>query len=244
MPDSRRVSEGELLKDSLYDQLAKFSDLAAAVTVAQLLSCLFLSFVLSVIVAKVYQLSFRGASYSPSFMQTLVISGMVVGVIMLIIGSNIARAFTLVGALSIVRYRNAVKDPRDVAFIFLVMAVGMACGTGFYVIAVTFTSVVSAAVLLLSYLNFGERADEERVVRIEAPAGNDLEGKFDDIFRAHTRGFSLLSMARTRMGTEMELTFAITVNRGFKAQKLIDTLGQVNNQLRVEIAGTSHMIDL
>lgn len=78
-----------------------------------------LSFVLSLMIGYVYRGTHRGASYTQSYVQTMVIMGMVVAIIMLIIGSNIARAFSLVGALSIVRFRNAVKDSRDVGFIFL-----------------------------------------------------------------------------------------------------------------------------
>lgn len=90
-------------------------------------------------------------------MHTLVMCGMIIGAVMLIIGSNVARAFSLVGALSIIRFRNAVKDPRDVAFIFLAMAIGMACGTGFYLIGVTLTGITSAAILMMSFMKFGEK---------------------------------------------------------------------------------------
>ena len=101
-----------------------------------------LSFVLTMMIAFVYRATHRGTSYSQSFVQTLIILSMVVGVVMLIIGSNIARAFTLVGALSIVRFRNAVKETRDVGFIFFAMAIGMACGTRFYLLAIVSTLVI------------------------------------------------------------------------------------------------------
>ena len=72
--------------------------------------------------------------------------GTVVSLIMLIIGSNVARAFALVGALSIIRFRNAMKETRDVGFIFLVMAMGMAVGTRFYLLAIFATAALSAFV--------------------------------------------------------------------------------------------------
>ena len=133
--------------NSFLDQIVRFTDLGEVINTTQALVCLTLSFVLSWITAKVYRVTYSGPSYSPAFMVTLVMCGMVVGSVMLIIGSNIARAFSLVGALSVVRFRNAVKDPRDVAFIFLVMAIGMACGTGFYALAVLLTCTISLAVL-------------------------------------------------------------------------------------------------
>ena len=122
--------------DNFLNEISNFSDLGAAINIYVMIASLMLSFVLSVAVAKVYQITYKGVSFSPAFMHTLVICAMVIAAVMLIIGSNIARAFSLVGALSIIRFRNAVKDPRDVAYIFLAMGIGMACGTRFYSIGI------------------------------------------------------------------------------------------------------------
>jgi len=111
--------------------ITQLQDVTNVFTAQDLILTLVLSFVLAVIIAYTYRGTYHGASYSQSFVQTLVLVSMVVAIIMLIVGSNIARAFTLVGALSIIRFRNAVKETRDVGFIFFAMAIGMACGTRF-----------------------------------------------------------------------------------------------------------------
>ena len=80
--------------------------------------------------------------------------GMIVSLIMLVVGSNIARAFALVGALSIIRFRNAIKETRDVGFIFFAMAIGMAIGTRFYSLAVVATVAISAAMLIMERFNW------------------------------------------------------------------------------------------
>ena len=105
----------------------------------ELLVTLVLSFGLLMVLVYFYRQSHRGLSYSVTFVHAMVLLGVTVSVIMLIIGSNIARAFTLVGALSIIRFRNPIKDSRDVAFLFVAMGIGMAVGTGFYLTAVMFT---------------------------------------------------------------------------------------------------------
>ena len=84
-------------------EISNFTDIGEVINVTQIISCLVISFLLSVVVAKTYQITYRGASFSPAFMHTLVICAMVIGAVMLIIGSNIARAFSLVGALSIIK---------------------------------------------------------------------------------------------------------------------------------------------
>src|SRR3989344_4893744 len=121
------------------------SALDAAETVfgiADIAIVLVLTTILCYIVARTYRLTHDGVSYSKNFVQIIVVFGVVVSVIMLIIGSNIARAFTLVGALSIIRFRNAIKDTRDVGFIFFMMAVGMAAGTRFYGLAIIMTAFI------------------------------------------------------------------------------------------------------
>jgi uncharacterized membrane protein YhiD involved in acid resistance len=226
------------------NQIQNFSDPGQVITVASISTCLVLSFLLSLVVAKTYQITYRGASFSPSFMVTLVMCSMVIGAVMLIIGSNIARAFSLVGALSIIRFRNAVKDPRDVAYIFLSMGIGMACGTGFYTVAIVLTSITCGASILLALVEFGEHGLTERLVRVQIPLTNDFEGIFDDTLKLHSEQFSLVSAETTRMGTELELTFSIKVPKKFSAAKLIEDLSALNSNLRVQVVGSNHLIDL
>lgn len=224
--------------------MAKFSDLGSVITVSQISATLGLAFILCVVVAKTYQATYRGVTFSPAFMHTLVICGMVIAAVMVIIGSNIARAFSLVGALSIIRFRNAVKDPRDVAFIFLTMGVGMACGTGFYEVAVVLTVITSLATYILYVIGFGEHALTERVLRIQAPTTSNFENIFDDTLKNHAEQFNLVSAESTRMGTELELTFALRVPKRFSAEKLMGDLKKLNDNLRVQIVGSNHVLDL
>src|SRR5215813_8326825 len=106
----------------------------------EVVMALVVSFGLCLVFAYTYKQTHQGLSYSSSFVHALIMMGVTVAVIMMIIGSNIARAFSLVGALSIIRFRSAIKDPRDVAFLFMVMACGMAVGTGFFQIAIIFAA--------------------------------------------------------------------------------------------------------
>lgn len=230
--------------DSFINEISKFSDLGPALTNSHLIFALLMSLVLCLIVTKTYQLTYRGVSYSPAFMHTLVICGMVIAAVMIIIGSNIARAFSLVGALSIIRFRNAVKDPRDVAYIFLVMGVGMACGTGFYMIGVLLTVITCLAALIMYGLGFGELGESEKLVRITAPQTDDFEKVFGPVLQAYSSKVSLLSVGTSQMGTELELAYSLKVNKGFKADALIKALSALNQSLRVQILGTTHPLDL
>jgi hypothetical protein len=103
-----------------------FQDLTGEFSVLDVILAMLLSFLLSTFIGWIYKITHRGTSYTQSFVFTLVLNGMVVALVMMVVGSNLARAFSLVGALSIIRFRNAVKETRDVGFIFFTMAIGVA----------------------------------------------------------------------------------------------------------------------
>jgi hypothetical protein len=173
-----------------------------------------LSSVLLLLLAYFYRQSHRGLSYSASFVHAMVLLGITVAMIMLIIGSNIARAFTLVGALSIIRFRNPVKDSRDVAFIFIAMAIGMAVGTGFYVAAVVFTLFASFMAYALTRFDIGSSARREQILKLMVPAALEYRTAFNDLFYRSLREQALLSVETLRDGAIVELVYSIELKDG------------------------------
>jgi hypothetical protein len=180
----------------------------------ELLISLVLSFVLTLVLAYFYRQSHRGLSYSVSFVHAMVLLGVTVSVIMLIIGSNIARAFTLVGALSIIRFRNPIKDSRDVAFLFIAMAIGMAVGTGFYLSAVMFTLFISFMAYALTRFEIGSTKSQEVLLKLHVPAALDYHTAFNDIFYRALREHALLSVETIRDGGTLELVYSVEFRAG------------------------------
>lgn len=133
---------------------------------ADLLLAMSVSTLLCFALANVYRHTHRGTSYSQSFMVTLFIMSVATAVVMMIIGSNIARAFSLVGALSIIRFRTAVKDSRDTGYLFAAMIQGMGCGTGFYLASIMLTAFISGLMLLLYTLDYGIKQKLESIIRV------------------------------------------------------------------------------
>tara|TARA_B100000963_G_C22373967_1_gene557155 strand:- start:9 stop:707 length:699 start_codon:yes stop_codon:yes gene_type:complete len=153
-----------------------------------------LSAFLSIIICLIYRYTHTGLSYSRTFVLTMIIMSITVSFIMLIIGSNLARAFSLVGALSIIRFRNAVKDSRDTGYIFLTMAIGMACGTKIYLMAIIFTILSSIILVLLNRFYFGTNSKEERLVQFSFSENQKLTQNITDYLDMEYRNrYSLLS---------------------------------------------------
>ena len=221
-------------------ELFNVQDLTSEISVMEIVLALVLSFVLSASIGWIYRITHRGTSYTQSFVFTLVLNGMVVALVMMIVGSNIARAFSLVGALSIIRFRNAVKETRDVGFIFFTMAIGMAIGTKFYLLAVLATIVISLVILLMTRFDWYAREMSSQVLRIQIPDGAPFESLFDKAFRKYTSTSELISVDSVHSGILTELTYSIAMKKSNQIQEFLTEIKNLNGDNKVTlIAGYS-----
>lgn len=225
-------------------ELERFREVTSAFTITDVGVALGVCFVLTTAVAWVYRFTHRGTSYTQSFAQTLVVMGMVTALVMLIIGSNIARAFTLLGALSVIRFRNAVKEARDVGFMFIVMALGMACGTRFYALAAVATATLSAVLVLMYRFDFFDKRVVERLLRVRLPSGSDCERILDPVFRELLEDRRLVSAESVAGGALDEVVYTVVPKRGVDPGRLIDAVRRVNDNNKVAIVVGQHEVDL
>ena len=206
-----------------------------------ILTILILSTILCVVAALTYKYTHEGISYSPSFVHTIIMFGVLVSAIMLIIGSNIARAFTLMGALSIVRFRNAIKDTRDVGFIFFMMTIGMAVGTRFYSLAMILTIFVSLIVIAMKWFNFASNKKQDMLLKIYTPT-IDHEKAFNSIFSKHLNHWKLINV-ENREGTDSnELVYMVGFKKTASKQEFIHEIKKLNEHNWVSVFGTEHLV--
>jgi uncharacterized membrane protein YhiD involved in acid resistance len=203
-----------------------------------------LSFLLSLIIAWTYKNTYKGVSYTQSYVHTLIMMGMVVAIIMLIIGSNIARAFALVGALSIVRFRNAIKDTRDVGFIFYAMGMGMAVGTRFYLLAFISTVMISFIWWGMSTLNMFAKDVQEQILKVRIPADMPYEQLLDTAFASYLNRFSLIAVETVQAGTLTELVYGIEFRKKADPQEFMEELRKLNDNNKVALITGHHEVDL
>lgn len=222
----------------------ELQDLTGTFSVADIVMCMALAFVLSAIIGWVYRATHRNISYSQSYVQTLVVLGMLVSLIMLVVGSNIARAFALVGALSVVRFRNAIKETRDVGFIFLVMAIGMAVGTRFYSLAAVATFSICLVIFVMFRFSWFRLSVQRQVVKVQVPPDSDYTDTISDVLIAHTMEFELVSMESIRGGALTEMMYTVRLKKGTEPGDLITALSQVTAGQRVTVLTGYDQTDL
>ena len=230
---------GELIKE-----MERFGDLLTSFTLLDVATVFLLSLGLSLFVGWIYRATHRGVSYSQNFVHTLVLFGVVVAFVMLIVGSNIARAFTMVGSLSVVRFRHAVKEARDVAFVFLVMAVGMACGTRFYMLATFGTIGLSAAVLLMTKLDLFAKVIRERILIVRVPSEVKYDQVFAEVFRKYLDEFNLISLETVGEGQLQEAVYSVVIKPRAETDRFIEAVRGANGNNKVTLVLGQQEIDL
>src|SRR5512139_2848408 len=125
-----------------------------SLTLDRVLVALIVAFVINVFIFYIYRKTFKGVIYTREFNVGLVLTGLVVTLVVLPISSNIALSLGMVGALSIIRFRTAIKDPKDIVFTFWSVAVGIICGAGLYMIAIIGVPVIGLLLLVLEKTSF------------------------------------------------------------------------------------------
>ena len=219
----------------MIDDLLNFEDLSGTYSVTDITLSMVLSLVLTAVIAKVYQKTHKGTSYTQSYVHTLILMGMLVSLVMLIVGSNLARAFSLVGALSIVRFRNAVKETRDVGYIFFAMAVGMATGTRFYVLACVATAVISLAMVILTRFDLYKHTATTQLLKVQVPSDMAFESSVDSLLLRYTDESSLVSVDSIRGGALTEVTYSIRPKKNIVLSGLLREARELNGGQKVSI---------
>jgi uncharacterized membrane protein YhiD involved in acid resistance len=219
-------------------------DMSAEFSVLEVVLVLALSFALSAFIGWIYKITHRGTSYTQSFVFSLVLNGMIVAVVMMIVGSNIARAFSLVGALSIIRFRNAVKETRDVGFIFFTMAVGMAIGTRFYLLGVITAIVISLVILLMTRFDWYARDMSSQILRIQLSSGVPFDKIFDNAFLKYTSTSELISVDSAHGGMLTDLTYSIGMKKSNQVQEFLTEIRSLNGNNKVTLIAGYNGTDL
>jgi len=190
------------MKETLYKYLATSSE---NITVFSVLEVMVISLILSMVIFLTYKITFSGVMYNRKFNISLVMLTLVTTMVMFVIGSDIALSLGMVGALSIVRFRTAIKDPRDTVYIFWSIGVGLSVGTGNYIVA----SIGSVFLLgVLSIFSFSGIGKEDRYILIIR--GN--REKEEEIMRCVFNSFKGSKLrAKNSIGDSMEIIYQIKI---------------------------------
>ena len=220
--------------DQLINESLNNFNVSHPLMLVQLIVTLLLTTLLTLSLAGVYIRTHSGLSYSKSLVHTIVFLGVTISLIMMIIGSNIARAFALVGALSIIRFRNPIKDPRDVAFLFSAIAIGMACGTKFYMFSTIFTLFMICLVMIFHVLQFGEVSTIVHVLKVRMKAS--ARDTVDCVCREMCKRYSVIAIDRNaNMDDVIEVMYEIILKKRASYNEFMKRLTDISTDISVNL---------
>lgn len=190
--------------------------------------------ILSLLIYVTYKYCYRGVSYSRNFNLSLIMMSLVTAVVMMVIGSNIALSLGMVGALSIVRFRTAVKDPRDTVYIFWSISVGLACGVEIYDIAIIGSLFIAVVVFVFS-INTTSR--EKYLLVIRGKIGIE-ENIYSVIFKQvkhykvrsrtiNNENMEIVCEVRLKKDEDIRLINRLSSIEGIKSMNLVSQSGEM-----------------
>ncbi len=211
-----------------YQNLAVFPTSSADV-----LANMVISLLCGVALSVIYRVTYRGPSYSVTFVNSLVLLNLIATIIIMVIGNNVARAFGLVGAMSIIRFRTAIRDTMDLVFIFLSLALGMACGVGLNAIALTGVLLAGLAIIILTFTHFGAPRRRHFLLQIIHHSRSDQDvsqplGRF-------CRSLKLVSLKNIGLDDLTESNYHITLKDVRKTEEMVRTLRQSKGVQQVNV---------
>ncbi len=190
---------------------------------------------LSVAIMLVYLFTHRRTGFRPAMVFTMTVLGPIVSIIVICIGSNIARAISIGGGLALIRFRNTVEDPRDIVYYYLSIAAGIACGVGFIGFGALAVGLILVFIMLLSVIGVDRFGGTGKRLRILIPESLDYDGVFEPILKEYCR-YSHLNRIKTQdYGTLLELDYRIVMKDKHREKEFIDQLRMRNGNLNISL---------
>lgn len=209
------------------------ANLSEEITPLSAVITMVIALVLGGIIAFTYRKTQDEAVYQRSLAITLVMLPIILSVIILFVGSNIARAFSLAGTLSIIRFRSAPGDAKDIGFIFFDIAAGLACGVGLYAYGVLFVIILCLALIILEKANMFKANLLQKTLKITIPENLNYSGAFEDILDTYTKSYTLTKIKTTDLGSLFELVYRVSMSEGVDEQQFLNELRTRNGNLTI-----------
>lgn len=196
------------------------------------------AFAMGLLAAGVYALACRRGERraEPSFLATLVLLSLLIALVTLVIGNNIARAFSLVGTLAIVRFRTVVEDTRDTAFVIFSVACGMCAGSGYFLGPIASAPLVLAGAWLFTGRKKSAAAalPPDRLV-LRVSSAMKIDGAFKAALDRHLPDHRLLGLATARGGSALDATYAVLLPPAEQVYHLVGALSAIEGVQEVEV---------
>lgn len=193
------------------------------------------SIILGLVVSFAYMKTHKKEGYVPSFVLTLVMLPAIISIIILLVGNNVVRAFSLAGAFSIIRFRSAPGDPKDISYVFFTLAIGLACGMGYIGYGAIVTLILCLVMVSLDLFKFAMPKTKLMQLKINVPEDLNFGGVFDEILNKYTEAWHIERVRTRDFGALFELSYRIHIRPEVDEKAFIDELRCKNGNLNISL---------
>ena len=209
------------------------------ITLGRALALMGCSIGLAVAIMAVYMFTHRRSGFRPAVLVTILLLGPIVSIIVICIGSNIARAISIGGGLALIRFRNTVEDPRDIIYFYLSIAGGMACGVGFLGFSAIAVGLILILLLVTSLVGMDKMGSHSKKLRILVPENLNYTDVFEPVLKQYCKYHHLNRIKTTDYGTLVQLDYRIVVKDRKEDKAFIDALRERNGNLEIRLTEVS-----
>lgn len=200
----------------------------SSINPGQVIVNIIMAFICGFMVSLIYRWTYTGPSYSRSYLNSLIVLSMITSVVIMVIGNNLARAFGLVGAMSIIRFRTAIKDTQDIIFIFFSLAVGMATGVGLHLIALSGVLLIGLVFIVLSKAQFAYPQRRELLVQFSYRPSEQAEGPYLDVFNKYCKSTSLINVKAIGEKGDIEISYYVHLRHKNQSEEFVRSLKKIH----------------
>lgn len=193
------------------------------------------SFISGLIISFTYMKTYPNGNYSQNFALTMILLPLVISLIIMLIGSDIARAFSLAGAFSIIRFRSSPGEPKDIGFVLFSLSAGLAAGVGARGYTIAFTLVLCLIMFVLFKLNYAKPKKTKQLLKIVIPEDVDYQEEFSELFSNFGITYSLMKVKTTSLGSLYQLYYEIDLSEDTSVKDLMNEIRMRNSNLNISI---------
>ena len=223
------------------DQSQYWIDNSGHMTLGIVMICICSALVLGFMISLLYMFTNRKKGYAQSYVIAMpMLSAMVCTVIIMMClmidnSSGTKAAITLTGAFSLTRFRSAPGDPKDIAYIFFALVMGVVCGIGYVGYAALIFAIMAVVLIVLNLTNFAAPKTQDMTLKVTIPEDLNYNGLFDDVMNKYTTAWTLRRVKTTDFGTLFDLVYDVHVKQDIDQKKFIDEIRTLNGNLNVTL---------
>ncbi|MGJ8642228.1 MAG: DUF4956 domain-containing protein [Luteolibacter sp.] len=194
---------------------------------------MFFSLALNLGIAQVYRKTYRGTRYSQDYVQTLIVIGVVTTILIMVVSGNGAIAFGMFAAFSVIRFRRNLGQSRDLAFVFLAMAIGMVVGARLWGAAILISVIVCGAIIVLTKMNAFAPRRASHLLNLRMTCDMDFDKLLGPIFDQYTDRVNLVRISSAQAGMMTELRYGLLLKMDVSLPDFMEALHSACGNNRV-----------